>query len=143
MAFVFKPEDDFADLIWGENQRLRTTIKRRTGTRRKPIPVLPSDRRIPSEFSKYLRDKQRRVEEAEAAEILSFNKRMDKIKSLIMNVIIPVFVIVTILIIGAVIFMPDKKIENFDKQITTGESATTLQLQETPKKGNPTITRSE
>lgn len=139
-----KPEDDFADLIWGENKPVNPRPRRRKISGR-PWPSLPDDRRIPREtsFSKYLREKQRKIEEAEAAEILSFNKRKERMKALIMNVILPMIVVFTILFFGALYVIPDKKEKSFEKQVTTGETSTTMQLQETPKKGSPTITRSE
>lgn len=141
MGFGLKPEDDFADLIWGENK----PVNPRPKISGRPWPSLPDDRRIPREtsFSKYLREKQRKIEEAEAAEILSFNKRKERMKALIMNVILPMIVVFTILFFGALYVIPDKKEKSFEKQVTTGESSTTMQLQETPKKGSPTITRSE
>lgn len=87
-------------------------------------------------------EKQRKIEENEMADILSFNKRKQRMKFVIMNVIIPVFVVVTILIVGMVVFTGPKK-ETFEKKTVKGDSAVTMQLQETPKEGTPTITRSE
>jgi len=139
----FGPEDDFDDLIWGDTKPINPRPKRRISGR--PWPSPPDDRRVPKEtnFSKYLREKQRKIEEKEMAEILSFNKRKQRMKSLIMNVIIPIFVVVTILVVGMVMVVPHKKEKSFEKQVTTGESSTTMQLQDTSKKGSPTITRSE
>jgi len=139
----FGPEDGFDDLIWGDTKPINLRPKRRISGR--PWPSPPDDRRVPKEtnFSKYLREKQRKIEEKEMAEILSFNKRKQRMKSLIMNVIIPIFVVVTILVVGMVMVVPHKKEKSFEKQVTTGESSTTMQLQDTSKKGSPTITRSE
>jgi hypothetical protein len=83
---------------------------------------------------KRLKDLQDRLQE-ENEKKYAYEKRLDKIKGIIMNIILPAFVIITILLGGAIYFIPDKKPEQFQEKRT-------LSVQEAPKKGKPTITRS-
>jgi len=139
------PEPDFNDL-WDTKwpgPKVSGNLKPRP-PRDRPVPK-PRRKRTETVggFSTYIRDKQesrlkrlqQRVQE-ENEKKYAFERRIDKIKGIIMNIILPAFVILSILLGGAITMMPDKKPEQFQEKRT-------LQVQEAPKKGSPTITRSE
>lgn len=78
----------------------------------------------------------RRVQE-EREKKYDLDRKLNKMRNLIMNVVIPVIVVLSILLSGGVfLWKSDKKPEQFQEKRT-------LQVQEAPKKGTPTITRSE